>query len=335
MLVGVSLVAQTHRTIEPRVFGGFTVGAELAKLANDSGATFSQTPWFAGALDLGVSFTYRDRLGVALQGSGTLNGYQYSGNNVDYDVYSVLWRTETRAWLLARKTNKAGSRLRIGCGLGLSLNTADTLEYSEPGFQAISVKQRKTSTYVAPEIGFTKDIGRHQLDFCLRYLYHVQRTPSLSTLLIAPGASALATATNDQLNLVLRFHFGFKQRPRVPPAMPAIDYATRTTDTLTTVHTRNARITLRLWDDAEYDGDTVSVFLNDVPVLTALELTARKQVLRLQLREGANTVLVVSHNEGRVPPNTARCKLRGVPGVPELRIKTSTKRNEAVIIQRE
>lgn len=134
---------------------------------------------------------------------------------------------------------------------------------------------------------------------------------------------------------MLRFHFGFKQRPRVPPARPAIDLADRATDSLPAWRTRHARITLRLWDDAEYDGDTVSVLLNDVPVLTAYELPGRKQVLRLDLQPGTNTLLVVAHNEGRVSPNTARCRVRGVPGVSELRIKTSRKRNQAIIVERE
>lgn len=335
LLMGLSAGAQTGRTIEPRVFGAMLVGVELAKLENDSGAAFSQRPWFAGALDAGASFTYRDRFGMALQWSGTINGYQYAGNGVEYDVYSVLWRTEARAWWLSRKANKAGSRLRFGCGLGLSLNTADILEHSETGFQAITTKPHQTVPYLAPEMGFTKDIGRHQLDFGLRYLYHLQRTPTMTTVLRAPGAGAQATATNDQLSLVLRYNIGFKQRTRVPTAMPTIDFAARATDTLPTQRTPNTRISLRLWDDAEYDGDTVSVFLNGVPVLAAYELTAHKQVLRLSLQQGTNTVLVVAHNEGRVPPNTARCRVRGVPGLRELQLKTSRKRNQAIVVVRE
>jgi hypothetical protein len=173
------------------------------------------------------------------------------------------------------------------------------------------------------------------MELGLRYTRHLQREPAFSTTLALGPDTSLATATNDLFGLVLRFHFGLK-RPTMPALpMPPIDFAARTTDTLTTVTVHKQRITLWLWDNAEYDGDTLSVLLNGRPVLVGHELTRTRHRSRLDLRPGENILLVVAHNEGRVPPNTASVLVATGKGRKQLLVSTSLRKNQVVRIVRE
>ena len=90
-----------------------------------------------------------------------------------------------------------------------------------------------------------------------------------------------------------------------------------------------------LWDNAEYDGDTLSVFLNGRPVLVGHELTRKRHRLRIDLRPGENHLLVVAHNEGRVPPNTASVVVATGRGRAQLLVSTSLRRNQVVRVLRE
>ena len=85
---------------------------------------------------------------------------------------------------------------------------------------------------------------------------------------------------------------------------------------------------------AEEDGDTVSVLLNGLVVLDHYELTHRRTTVKLPLREGLNDVVVVAHNEGRVPPNTARAVLRTGTRRTQLVLKTFLDRNSALRVTR-
>jgi hypothetical protein len=147
--------------------------------------------------------------------------------------------------------------------------------------------------------------------------------------------TTVGSATNDFLGLVFRYHIGFKEKPEPSPVMPSIAFEERRTDTLATLSTKRQWITMKLWDNAEYDGDTITVLLNGKPVLVEHELTHKKKRIRLKLTNPENTLLVIAHNEGRVPPNTASCTVRKVGGRKELLIRTSKAANMAVVIRRD
>jgi hypothetical protein len=129
----------------------------------------------------------------------------------------------------------------------------------------------------------------------------------------------------------MRYHIGFKHKVPAPPPSTLQGVALDTVPTLTS---KRQRITLVLWDDAEVDGDTVSVFLNEEPVLVRHCLTHEPVKLRLDLRHNSNFISVVAHNEGRIPPNTARGYLRRGKGREQLLIKSSRSRGQLFIVER-
>jgi hypothetical protein len=107
-----------------------------------------------------------------------------------------------------------------------------------------------------------------------------------------------------------------------------------TLDTIPLMTCKRQRITLKLWDDAEMDGDTVSVLLNGEPALLAHCLQHKPVKLRLDMEYGHNQVQVLAHNEGRIPPNTARGILRRGKGREQLLLKTTRTHGELMVIVR-
>jgi len=69
--------------------------------------------------------------------------------------------------------------------------------------------------------------------------------------------------------------------------------------------TDTARI--ELYDNGEIDGDSVSLFVNNVLLVQHVLLAAQPKVLYVPIDKGrpVNTLLLVAENLGRLPPNTA------------------------------
>ncbi|WP_418650847.1 hypothetical protein [Tenacibaculum aestuariivivum] len=62
--------------------------------------------------------------------------------------------------------------------------------------------------------------------------------------------------------------------------------------------------------DFQYpDGDKVSIFVNDTPVVSNLILKQRYQSFKITLDEGINTIEILALNQGSSGPNTAGFKI--------------------------
>jgi hypothetical protein len=66
-------------------------------------------------------------------------------------------------------------------------------------------------------------------------------------------------------------------------------------------------VELRFYDNAEIDGDSISLFLNDKLIFEHIKLTATAYTIKLavsELRE-SNELVMVAENLGSIPPNTS------------------------------
>ncbi len=73
-------------------------------------------------------------------------------------------------------------------------------------------------------------------------------------------------------------------------------------------------VTFELWDNAQIDGDRVTLVVNGERVLSDRELSGTRHGVRALLRPGENVVFLVAENEGRVSPNTAALSVTDVNG---------------------
>ena len=64
---------------------------------------------------------------------------------------------------------------------------------------------------------------------------------------------------------------------------------------------------LSFYDNGDIDGDSISVFLNKIPILSKQELTSRALNIYLALdsTKPYNEISMLAENLGKYPPNTA------------------------------
>lgn len=68
--------------------------------------------------------------------------------------------------------------------------------------------------------------------------------------------------------------------------------------------------------DYQYpDGDRVTIYINNIPVVTNLTLQQRFQSFNIPLDEGINTIEIVALNQGTSGPNTAAFKIYNDAGM--------------------
>ncbi|MBS1610627.1 MAG: hypothetical protein JSS70_18095 [Bacteroidetes bacterium] len=66
-------------------------------------------------------------------------------------------------------------------------------------------------------------------------------------------------------------------------------------------------IELRFYDNAEIDGDSISLFLNDQLIFEHIRLTEKAYIIKLAVSElkASNELIMVAENLGSIPPNTS------------------------------
>ena len=98
------------------------------------------------------------------------------------------------------------------------------------------------------------------------------------------------------------------EQPKTVPAI-TIPPTTRSREnrlvrTLTVTH---ENISVRLYDNGEVDGDTISVYLDGRPIVSSKGLSTQPITVNLKLDESNpdHVLVMVAENMGRIPPNTS------------------------------
>ena len=98
-------------------------------------------------------------------------------------------------------------------------------------------------------------------------------------------------------------------QPTEPVKAPAIQekFIARTKVFIREIPLAGDSIELRFYDNAEIDGDSISLFLNDHLLFEHIRLTAKPYVIKLAVAElqASNELTMVAENLGAIPPNTA------------------------------
>ncbi len=322
------------RDIETRVFlgTGLTMQAP-ALIARTGRSETAGYPWLGLRLEGGASFTYRDRLMLAVGGGWGQCGYAVRIDSMMSSVNHKSKYAEVRlAWHTLPKRNTP-LQWSFGAAIGGTFQRADDRTLEKDGFLAFTSAPHLERPYIAPELGRFTASGKDRFEVSVRYVAHLDRTPAWTNTSSYNNSTATYEATDDHLAVMMRYHLGFrKSTTSLSAVAPPLEHLGQ--DTLPALACGRQRATLKLWDDAEVDGDTVSVLLNGAPVLVKECLGHRPVKLRLDLGYGHNFVEVIAHNEGRIPPNTARGILRRGKGREPLLIKTTRKRGQTFVLVR-
>jgi hypothetical protein len=322
------------RAIEPRVILGGGLIFQAPRWAEGTLNNAMGGPGYGLQVDAGISFVVHDRWGLDVIGGYARQSTLYW--IVDTSCWAITvpaLRGEARLWRSFPLALFESGELKVGLALGMDHQTAGDRDRNDGTIGVRSKWEDLSHSYLAFELGWWNKHDWDRSELAFRYVRHLPRNPAYTAVVYQDAATRSYTSTQDHIGFMYRYHLGLPRRPYRGAAPSDMAHVERTTDTVFTTATRWAMARLQLWDDAEYDGDTVSVILNGMVVLDHHELTHRKTKVKLPLRPGANTVLVVAHNEGRVPPNTAHAVLRTGNRRTNLVLKTNLARNAALRLE--
>lgn len=96
-----------------------------------------------------------------------------------------------------------------------------------------------------------------------------------------------------------------------PKEIPAINIPattrSRENELVKTLTVNNESISVRLYDNGEIDGDTISVYLDGRPIISSKGLSTQPITVNLKMDEDNpdHVLVMVAENLGRIPPNTS------------------------------
>jgi hypothetical protein len=94
--------------------------------------------------------------------------------------------------------------------------------------------------------------------------------------------------------------------PNIPRSNMVKNYSQRQQHIYDTVTVPSENVFIELYDNAETDGDSISVYVDDKPILVQQQLSTKPIIANITLAPGRNhTISLFAHNLGAIPPNTA------------------------------
>lgn len=122
-----------------------------------------------------------------------------------------------------------------------------------------------------------------------------------------------------------------KNNPPPIISKPAV-LKNRTNELVKTLIVNSPDVTVKLYDNGEIDGDTISVYLDNKLVLSSQRLTATPLTVKLKMDEenADHELVMVAENLGRIPPNTSLMIVEAGGQRFDVRI-TSTQQKNAVV----
>ncbi|GAA0878117.1 hypothetical protein GCM10009119_10850 [Algoriphagus jejuensis] len=103
-----------------------------------------------------------------------------------------------------------------------------------------------------------------------------------------------------------------EEKPRNNESIIPDTYLDRDNVDLGTINITDTKVTIKVWDHGQIDGDIVSIYVNGKVVIaeevlkgpgSPIEVVADMEYL------GYNYVLLYAHNEGSIPPNTCTMEI--------------------------
>jgi hypothetical protein len=146
----------------------------------------------------------------------------------------------------------------------------------------------------------------------------------------------VSTATMTDIKHVRGRDAGHPVKDSVRPSLlkPVDDkrIAERHTSLLEKINVQQSDVTLELWDDAAEDGDSISIRMNGLEVVTGFPVKRQRQQLKVTLREGENRLIMLADNLGSIAPNTAVMRIVAGTLRKYVTIKTDLQQNNMLLI---
>ncbi len=314
------------------------MGLHFAKVQKDSISSWSQNPGSAVHLKTGLNVMLRERVGLSTEGGLLLVNYNFKSPLAEYSVTNYTFTIQTSPYFLFPIRAGEPLKLHVGSAFGWIYHNEDELSKSEDSFEVNTKTFGPRTFYFAPELGISRIEKRSTVSILLTYQYQDRSNPSTQSIISDANGTFDARGKGDYFGVRIRLSLELGGAPKVKKLYlpnPPVDILFRERESIVVqkLSTRQRYISLALMDSGEIDNDSISVAVNGKYVLTHERLTRKKIKLRVPLDEGINQITVYAHNEGDVPPNTAKCYVRKWFSKREFPISTGMKKNAVIEVE--
>jgi hypothetical protein len=305
-----------------------------------TGTTWLQRPGPVVTFGSGLAFRFKERLALSFEGGVLFDTYGFFNQTTDYSITNFLFETRAHIGYLFPFKKDPTYAFGVGFDYGETRYVPDFSIHNEPGFTVTSRAFGGFTRLYSPEIGLYRRTKNFQMSWMFTYVYHDRAAPTFQLeIREANGSTLLATAKGDYIGFRFRAMFdvwGHKTpiqnyEPDLPVEVVSL-FNERPVRVRETITSKRQRMVLRFWDNADVDGDSISVSVNGRFVLSNHALDKAKKRVVVILEPGENVITVFAHNEGRVPPNTSACSIRTGFFRKSLVFSTGMNRNEALIV---
>lgn len=136
------------------------------------------------------------------------------------------------------------------------------------------------------------------------------------------------TTCNPGTVVFVRFDkSSFKPEIKLPPTV-----TNRKAELVKEIKVDTGNIKIDYYDNGQIDGDTISVYVNGLPVIFHKLITANPLTMnvRIDLKNTVQDVLMVGENMGTIPPNTALVIIKAGEKRYQLLLKSDEQKNALV-----
>lgn len=318
---------------------GFSGGPNLARMDVAPGVTWRQGLGGVITGQAGIGFRYRERIGGALEVGALLDFYNFGNGPVEYSFLHAIVQYRANLFYQTPRKKYPGTFLKFDMDFGYIPFAEGESMREDLGTQVIeTVTLGPVRWFVAPGVGIAENLDKGNISLSL--IYHHNFGSGGTTLTTFRKEGPEVTTAEGMPNFVgIRMRMMLDVRghkpygtPTVAPPREFYSFMNRDTRVKKQFKAKRDKVVLKLYDNAEIDGDTISVTVNGKYVLTDYALTKKKKKIKIQLEGGQNEVVIYAHNEGRISPNTAACEFRSGWMRERFVISTGLDRNESILI---
>ena len=119
----------------------------------------------------------------------------------------------------------------------------------------------------------------------------------------------------------------FKPELKLPPSL-----TNRKAELVKEIKVDTGNIKIDFYDNGQIDGDTISVFANNMPLVSRKMLTTKPVsiTIRIDLKRTEQELIMVGENLGTIPPNTALMIVYDGPNRYEVRITSDLQKSGTI-----
>lgn len=146
-------------------------------------------------------------------------------------------------------------------------------------------------------------------------------------------------AAVEKIDTVVEMNIVTPPKPKDPPVKEPLvkkeTYANRKQIVKETMHVPKDSIWIQVSDSNREDGDIISLEFNGKILIKEYTLTSKKKGFRVKLKPGINTLTLVAHNLGEIPPNTAAIEVERAEGRKLIVLESDMDTSESIQIIKE